>query len=124
MSKPHIMIIDDDRSNTYMLSIAVEMMGCEPLIYHNGHAAINSLRHGTRPQAILLDYHLPLTHSNEVLATVRELDPTHSIPVIYVSADTRIKRFAKENGISHVLVKPFDYQDLRKTIAQLGFASA
>ena len=63
-----------------------------------------------RPQAIILDLHLPDMFGGEVLARLREDSRTHEIPVVILSADAtpgQISRLLAQ-GAHAYLTKPLD----------------
>lgn len=79
-----------------------------------------------RPDAVLLDLHIPDVPGSEVLEKLKAHDETRDIPVIVVTADatlTQIRR-ALALGASDYLTKPFDIEALHVAIGKALDASA
>ncbi|MBK7267924.1 MAG: response regulator [Ignavibacteriales bacterium] len=73
-------------------------------------------------KAIFLDLKLPKINGLEVLKEIRENESTHKMPVVVVTSskeDPDIKA-AYELGVNSYVVKPVQFEDFVKAVAQVG----
>lgn len=78
---------------------------------------------GIMPSVILLDLKMPKLSGLEVLASIRKDARTRKIPVIILTSsgeDPDISR-AYDLGANSYVVKPVDFDDFQKAIADLGY---
>jgi two-component system response regulator len=75
------------------------------------------------PNVILLDLKMPKVNGMEVLARVKSDPKTSSIPVVILTSsaeDPDIKK-CYELGANSYIVKPVEFDNFSKTVADLGF---
>ncbi len=75
-----------------------------------------------RPKLILLDLKMPKVTGIEVLEKIRADDRTKSIPVVVLTSskeDPDIKK-CYDLGVNSYVVKPVEFEDFQKAIAELG----
>jgi len=73
-----------------------------------------------KPDLILTDLMMPIVDGRELVRSARALPEFASTPVILMSATTRAVAMADPSlGISAYLRKPFQWEELRATIARL-----
>ncbi|MBK8662519.1 MAG: response regulator [Ignavibacteriales bacterium] len=73
-------------------------------------------------KVIFLDLKLPKINGLEVLKEIRENESTHKMPVVVVTSskeDPDIKA-AYELGVNSYVVKPVQFEDFVKAVAQVG----
>lgn len=97
--------------------------GAEALdfIFGEGEFAGRSMDHG--PKVILLDLKMPKVNGLEVLERIKADARTKRIPVVVLTSsaeDPDIKR-CYELGANSYIVKPVDFDNFSKAVAQLGF---
>lgn len=116
MSK-HILIIDDDKDLSFIISEMLESYGYEVSQAENAAAAFNMLS-DNKYHLVLLDINLPETTGFEIC---RELRKVSSVPVIFASARTsetdRITGF--DIGGDDYLPKPYSMKELLSRVNAL-----
>lgn len=116
MSK-HILIIDDDKELSFIISEMLESYGYEVNQAENAAAAFNMLSNN-KYHLVLLDINLPGTTGFEIC---RELRKVSSVPVIFASARTsetdRITGF--DIGGDDYLPKPYSMKELLSRVNAL-----
>jgi two-component system response regulator RegX3 len=111
---PHILLIDDDRSLTDPIKVALEHAGYTVDVAHDGQSGLR-LALDTEPDVIVLDVILPVLNGWEVCQSIRQHSP---VPIIMLTAlDDRTDRIrGLELGADDYLVKPFGFLELHAHI--------
>ena len=75
------------------------------------------------PQVIFLDLKLPKVDGIEVLRQIKADERTRKIPVVIItsSAEDRDRVDSYDLGVNSYVVKPIEFDNFSKTIADLGF---
>ena len=117
MSKPVILLIDDEKAYANVIKDALEIIGLEVLLAHNAMDALNLFQQVT-PDLILLDVMMPEVDGLSLLRWLREHSEQGSIPIHVVSAKAQPEdqKAAIEAGADGFLAKPFSVEELRKVI--------
>jgi len=112
-----ILVVDDEPHVSGMLEEYFVGLGYAVSVATTGHEALR-LAAESRPDAVLLDMHLPDTTGDQMLAKLRALD--NSLPVVVLSGDAEedTAREMVAAGALQYLQKPFDFARLRRTIAE------
>ena len=115
-----ILIVDDEKNYPTILGEVIREEGFEPLTASSGLIALDILR--SEPiDLILTDVMMPGMDGIELLAQIKELDPT--LPVMVMTAHGSVERAveAMQKGAFTYILKPFDNETLvahiRKAIA-------
>jgi DNA-binding response OmpR family regulator len=108
-----ILIVDNDREATRILSKAVQVFGHEALCVHGGQEALDLLT-DTQPDAVLLDVMMPGLDGYETLRRLRALPGADGLPVLMVTAgqDRDLEVRMTQAGALGVLHKPVDLDQL------------
>lgn len=110
MTTRSILVIDDDDDIRDIVQFSLEIEpGWTVVGDPAGERAVN-LAAETRPDVILLDVNLSGMDGPTVLAALRADDRTRSVPVIFLTANTRpadVDRL-RALGAAAVIAKPFD----------------
>jgi DNA-binding response OmpR family regulator len=114
-----IVIIEDDKDVASFLDLAVQNLGYETAVAHNGKSGI-SLIQETTPDLILLDLHLPEISGDEILRLVRADEKLHSIPVIVLTGESYMLNPEVEELANFTLVKPIDVRVLSQLISKVA----
>ena len=125
MSKPKILVVDDQPVNVQLLRRKLEREGMEVLSTSRGTEALQ-IALEQMPDLILLDVMMPDMNGFEVCHRLKQSVATRSIPVIFITART-----SKESKLEGLNVGAVDYItkpiDLDETVArvqtQLRFVS-
>jgi signal transduction histidine kinase/CHASE3 domain sensor protein/ActR/RegA family two-component response regulator len=109
-----VLVVDDDIRNVFALTALLERHGVRVAFSESGDGALELLRAGASPDAILLDMMMP---KRDGFSTLRELrsDPEfHAIPVIAVTAAAMPgdRERCLEAGASDYVTKPVDVDQL------------
>ena len=119
-SKPHILLVDDDPSNLFLLQELLLCEGYLPQLASSGTEALAMAAEST-PDLILLDVMMPKMNGFEVCRRLREDPILQSIPVIFLTAldddDSRMRGL--ELMGDDYLTKPINIKLLLTKIASL-----
>ncbi len=109
-------------SNNITNSVRVIRDGAEALDYIFCKGPYAGRNISDRPNVILLDLKLPLVDGLEVLRQIKQSPETQSIPVVVLTS-SREERDIVESyklGVNSYIVKPVDFEQFAKAIADLG----
>jgi CheY-like chemotaxis protein len=116
-----ILIVDDNRDAVESLAVLLALKGYETKLAHDGFEAIEQAG-SYRPDVILLDIGLPRMSGYDVCRTIRAQPWGKAVVVIALTGwgqDDDLRRTADAGFTGH-LVKPVNYEDLLKLLAQVG----
>ena len=123
MKIKHIMIVDDSPSDLDLiadvLNSSVDLTLCG-----DGEQALQTLKHGTLPDLIILDLHMPKVSGFEVLDYVKTNPGLEHIPMIVFADPTSSDNIRRsyELRASAFLTKPLDLHEFVTCIRSLkGF---
>lgn len=120
-----IFVVEDDIDIRQTLADALEMEGYGVVVAVDGRDAIERLEAASSmPSLILLDLMMPRMNGLEFCAAMRNVARLAEIPVVLVSADTRLKEKAAAVGAAGILTKPVSLDALYATVARVLAASA
>jgi DNA-binding response OmpR family regulator len=110
MSKPKILVVDDDRNIAELLRIYLDKDGFDVSLAHSGKDAVDTFK-SFSPDIILLDIMLPQMDGWQVC---REIRKTSDVPIIMITAkgETFDKVLGLELGADDYIVKPFDTKEV------------
>jgi len=119
MSKPVILLVDDEISYAKVIKEALEFNGVEVLLAHNVMDALNLFQQVT-PDLILLDIMMPEVDGLSLLSWIREHSENENLPIHVVSANAQpdARKAALKAGANGFLAKPFTVQEMRDVIGQ------
>src|ERR1700731_95622 len=120
MSQPRILIIDDERDLTRVLTYNLQREGYETVVAHDGQEGL--LKPQTLlPDLILLDLMLPVLNGLEVCRELRAGERTRSIPILMLTAKAeetdQVVGFSL--GADDYVTKPFSVKVLVQRIKAL-----
>lgn len=118
---PYCLIADDSPAMRKVLRGLLDELGFEAGEAANGLEALESCRART-PDALLLDWNMPVMDGLEVLAALGEAGQRPKVIFCTSGADSAPIIRAMSAGASEYLVKPFDRDLLASKFAALGFA--
>jgi DNA-binding response OmpR family regulator len=113
MSRPVVLIAEDDPSVRMTLEFVLEDEGFDVLAAEDGVEALK-IATSERPNVILLDQMMPRMNGKELLAALRSDSATSSIPVFVLSGMTRAS--SDEWAGAHFIGKPFSPDELVERI--------
>jgi two-component system response regulator AtoC len=111
MTRPTILVVDDDDSTRRYLAALLTSLGYDVEDVDTGEAALARIAE-REPSAVLLDLLLPGIDGLEVLDRARQAKP--DLPVIVLSTESQIRTVvaAVRRGASDYLTKPFEEEQL------------
>jgi two-component system phosphate regulon response regulator PhoB len=120
MAKPRILIIEDERPLTDVLSYNLQREGYEPIVAHDGQEGLRKAQ-TLLPDAVLLDLMLPVRNGLEVCRELRSGDRTRALPIIMLTAKAeetdQVVGFSL--GADDYVTKPFSVKVLMERIKAL-----
>lgn len=131
MLKP-ILLVEDNPHDLELTLIALEksQLANEVIIARDGAEALDYLRcegeHASRqignPAVILLDLKLPKVDGLEVLKVIRSTPSLKSVPVVMLTSSREEQDLLRsyELGVNAYVVKPVDFGEFVRAIADLG----
>ncbi len=115
-----ILIADDDKIQTLMLSTRLKAKGFRIAVAHDAvQAWMSAIR--SLPDAIILDIQMPGGTGIAVLKQLKMSSKTRKIPVIVLTGtiDPGDEPKLKELGVDRLLYKPVDLEQLDLALSQL-----
>lgn len=115
-----ILVADDDKVHVHLLTALLKKRGFSVSIAYDGlQAWSTALR--SRPEAIILDIHMPAGTGFEVLRKLKTSTKTSQIPVIVLSGSVNADEIAtiETLGADRFLQKPADLEQLFDTLGGL-----
>jgi two-component system, OmpR family, phosphate regulon response regulator PhoB len=113
MTKPLVLIVEDETPLVTMLRYNLEREGFAVEEAGDGEEALMRIAE-RRPDAVLLDWMLPLVSGLEVCRQIRRAPATHALPVIMLTAKgeeaDRVRGL--DSGADDYVVKPFSLSEL------------
>jgi two-component system phosphate regulon response regulator PhoB len=120
VSRPRILVIEDERALTKVLAYNLEREGYEPIIAHDGQEGLRRAQ-TLVPDLIILDLMLPVMNGLDVCRELRAGKTTRDIPIIMLTAKAeetdQIIGFA--TGADDYVTKPFSVKVLLQRIKAL-----
>lgn len=131
MLKP-ILLVEDNPHDLELTLIALSksQLANQVVICRDGAEALDYLlgrgeyagRSAGNPAVVLLDLKLPKVDGLEVLKTVRETATLRSMPVVMLTSSKEEQDLVRsyELGVNAYVVKPVDFTEFVRAIADLG----
>ncbi len=124
--QPRVLVVDDERANLHLLSIALRNEGYVVETASSGEAALD-VAWSAPPDLILLDIVMPGIDGFDTIQRLKEMEGTSAVPVIFLSGmedlESKLKGFAL--GAVDYITKPFHLEEVRARVRlhlQLGLA--
>ena len=118
MSKPHILVVDDEPSVLLTYKMILEQEGYQVTAAANSKEACRAVE-GSTFDLLLCDFSLEQQHTGfEVIAAARKLEPETPCVLLTGYANMETAQQAKQQGI-HVLFKPIEIEEFISTTSSL-----
>jgi len=111
--KKTIFIVDDNRAIREVIQIVLEENGYT-VISNDGSEFPNIEM--VKPDLVLLDISLSGIDGRDIAKEIKSTDSTRHIPIILMSALTKVESKAKKAGADDFLAKPFNIDHLLNKI--------
>jgi DNA-binding response OmpR family regulator len=108
-----ILVVDDDPTILATVSEVLDLEGFAVVTATNGAEALVAVDQAV-PSLVLLDMRMPVLDGWGFMRAVRERGLTLTVVVMTAAADAR--RWGREIGAEGVLAKPFDIDELVRTV--------
>ncbi len=115
--KRRVLVVDDDEEIRAALEDALEDEGYGVVASSDGEKALERLRSGERPCAILLDLWMPNMNGWELCRALEHEPELCQIPVIVLTASRETR--AQELRVADVLTKPVQLEKLLAALSNL-----
>ncbi len=115
-----VLVVEDHEDTRFMLKTMLEMRGLSVVEATDGEAAIAAAER-ERPDLILMDSNLPLLDGLAATRRIRQsASPARAVPIIFLSghAQPAAQAAAFAAGCDDYLVKPFDFDEMDRTLAR------
>ena len=110
MTRPRVLVAEDDPVVMTLLLSLLESLDCEPVGVRDGEAAWERVRQGPPLDLVLTDVAMPRVSGMALLVAVRQALP--ALPVVVMSGDYQNRGPALRAGASAFLLKPFGWAEL------------
>ena len=121
-TRKRVLIVEDNDDTARALKSALETLGYEVALAHDGPVALTVAR-TFRPEVALLDIGLPVMDGYELANRLRAMNISarqlHVVAVTAYSAETYRQKSA-DAGFADHLVKPIDLAKLERVVEELG----
>jgi CheY-like chemotaxis protein len=120
--EPHksVLVVDDCPFFRELMRALLERWGYSAAFASNGREALDYLQQADPPDVIVLDLDMPVMDGWVFRDHQRCLPALASIPVILLSADSRLPEHARALGVASYLTKPFPGTDLLAAIQSVS----
>lgn len=85
MNKLKVLVADDTELNLILISRFIEKLGHDVIAARNGEEAVERFVQ-EQPDLVLMDVMMPVMDGYQACAKIRQLQPEHWVPVIFLSA--------------------------------------
>jgi len=120
----HILLVDDETSVLFALRLLLEAMNYAVTDFSNAAQALEALEQGTlQVDLFLCDLKMPQMNGFEALKRTRQIDPDLLFILMSAHASTQDIEFAKNQGASAFLAKPFTPAQLKAVIEETSRSS-
>ena len=105
---PKILIVEDDKYISDLISLHLKKNNFEYLVVHNGEDALSHLDN-FMPDFIILDWMIPGLSGLEVLRRIRNKQEYKNLPILMLTAKNseQDKIISFESGLDDYITKPF-----------------
>jgi DNA-binding response OmpR family regulator len=125
MSKPYILVVDDDPDLVETVAMMLESKGCEVGMAYDGIEGEESIKQ-RRPDLVILDIMMPRKDGYILCAEMKAQEETRNIPVILLTAVGEAvpsTRYSHADGMAteadDYIPKPIDTDSLWEAVKNL-----
>ena len=107
---PYVLIVDDDRSIVGVIQSLLEIEGWNGIGISDSLkvlAFLKALSDDVLPSVILLDLMMPGLSGYEIAALLSQNERYRRIPIIVMTADSRVQGYSNIQGAVDFIAKPF-----------------
>ena len=113
-----VLIVDDNESACEAVRIAVEMLGADALVTHDGQSALQRIEQ-FQPTIVFLDLGLPGMDGHELAREIRKKTslPQPTLVAITGWGHEQVRVASRHAGIDEHLVKPIGIKDIERLLS-------
>jgi DNA-binding response OmpR family regulator len=119
MSRPKILLVEDEQHISFMLQYNLQAEGYEILAAMNGKTALNLYQSEKPFDAIILDVNLPEIDGFQILEQIRAEDTRTGILMLTARASDQDRLEGLTGGADDYLTKPFNLLELIARVARM-----
>jgi CheY-like chemotaxis protein len=119
VSRPHILVVDDDRSILATVSEILHDEGYQVATAANGQQALEIVAESP-PTMVLLDMRMPVMDGWGFASALKQKGM--SLPILMMTAAQSGRGWAEEIGAQGFLAKPFEIDDLIQAVRRMQAA--
>jgi hypothetical protein len=117
-NKPRLLVVDDAKDVQWLLSRALSFMGYDVVVAGNGLEAM-TLFLASSYDLLITDLQMPLVNGLELSRLVKEQYPKTPVILVTGFCDDKLFEKANMNCIDAVIPKPFNLDEIEKTVQRL-----
>lgn len=116
MDKKKILIVDDEPELVEMLRMRLEASDYEVVSANDGEEGLQKTK-SEKPDLVVLDIMMPKKDGYTFVKEMKTDKTTKHIPVIVLTAKTKMQDLFEMEGVKDYVVKPFESKELLAKIA-------
>jgi two-component system, chemotaxis family, chemotaxis protein CheY len=116
----HILSVDDSATMRQMVAMTLQQAGFEVTQSWNGEEALSKAE-SQKYSLVITDLHMPKMDGLELIRRLRKLDEYRFVPILVLTTEATFetKQAGKAAGATGWIVKPFDPDQLVRTIRKV-----
>lgn len=111
-----VLVVDDNIELLCALRCIFEVKGIKAKYATNGKEAVQILKGKGRFEVMITDLHMPEMDGIELARITKEISPSITIVMMSGAISANLPQMAAEAGISKLLAKPFDVEQILDVI--------
>ncbi len=113
-----MLIVDDQAGVRYLLYEIFKEIGYKVEVASSGQEAIDKVKE-LQPPVVVLDVKMPGMSGLETLDCLRKISEEIQVVIMTAYSEMDVVDKAREKGIEHYIVKPFNIEDVRAIVRNL-----
>jgi DNA-binding response OmpR family regulator len=122
-SEPYVLVVDDDPAIRGLVADALRDEGYTVDLAAHGREALEAMR-ARRPSTVVLDLMMPIMDGFTFMEACHHEQLCDNVPIVVISAVHDALARIKEVPIHACIAKPFDLDELIRTVTQLASRNA
>ena len=116
-----VLLVDDSQTMLTSISGVLKKAGIASTTANSAERALDMVNGGLAPCLVITDYHMPGMNGVELIGKLRKTAATRFTPMLVLTTDSEStkRQSAKAAGATGWLTKPFNPEQLLKTVARI-----